>query len=47
VLVFCSGFCGLVYQITWFREFALIFGASTAASAAVLAAHRIVLTRRG
>src|SRR5205814_1766275 len=37
VLLFGSGFCGLVYQIAWFREFALIFGASTAASAAVLA----------
>src|SRR5579862_3380501 len=32
-----SGFCALVYQIAWFREFRLIFGASTAASAAVLA----------
>src|SRR5258706_6373331 len=37
ILLFGSGFCGLVYQIAWFREFALIFGASTAASAAVLA----------
>jgi len=36
-LLLGSGFCGLVYQIGWFREFALIFGASTAASAAVLA----------
>lgn len=32
-----SGFCALVYQTTWLREFRLIFGASTAASAAVLA----------
>src|SRR5579864_6572684 len=32
-----SGFCALVYQIGWLREFRLIFGASTAASAAVLA----------
>ena len=32
-----SGFCALVYQIAWLREFRLIFGASTAASAAVLA----------
>ena len=36
-LVFGSGFCALVYQIGWLREFRLIFGASTAASAAVLA----------
>ena len=32
-----SGFCALVYQISWLRELRLIFGASTAASAAVLA----------
>src|SRR5262245_59960680 len=32
-----SGFCALVYQVCWLREFRLIFGASTAASAAVLA----------
>ena len=32
-----SGFCALVYQIAWLREFRLIFGASTAASAAVVA----------
>ncbi|MEO8257842.1 MAG: fused MFS/spermidine synthase [Acidobacteriota bacterium] len=36
-LVFGSGLCGLVYQIGWLREFRLIFGASTAASASVLA----------
>src|SRR5215212_11801237 len=35
--LFLSGFCALVYQIGWMREFRLIFGASTAASAAVLA----------
>src|SRR5262245_52870815 len=29
--------CALIYQIAWFREFRLVFGASTAASAAVLA----------
>jgi spermidine synthase len=34
---FFSGTCALVYQTAWFREFRLIFGASTAASAAVLA----------
>src|SRR5262249_29287700 len=37
-LVFGSGFCALVYQIAWTREFRLVFGASTSASAAVLAA---------
>src|SRR3954470_4126683 len=36
-LLACSGFCALVYQICWLREFRLIFGGSTAASAAVLA----------
>jgi predicted membrane-bound spermidine synthase len=36
-LLFGSGFCALIYQIAWQREFRLIFGASTAASAAVVA----------
>ncbi|HEX5745816.1 MAG TPA: fused MFS/spermidine synthase [Archangium sp.] len=36
-LLFGSGFCSLVYQTAWQRELRLIFGASTAASAAVLA----------
>lgn len=36
-LLFTSGFCALVYQVSWLREFRLIFGASTLASAAVLA----------
>ena len=36
-LVFVSGACALVYQIAWVRELRLVFGASTAASAAVLA----------
>ena len=36
-LISASGFCALVYQVCWLREFRLIFGASTAASAAVLA----------
>jgi spermidine synthase len=36
-LLFGSGFCALVYQVGWLREFRLIFGASTLASAAVLA----------
>ena len=36
-LLFGSGFCALVYQVGWLRDFRLIFGTSTAASAAVLA----------
>ena len=36
-LLFVSGACALIYQTTWLREFRLVFGASTAASAAVLA----------
>lgn len=36
-LLFFSGACALTYQVAWFRELRLIFGASTAASAAVLA----------
>src|SRR5687767_3552663 len=36
VFLFGSGLCALVYQVVWLREFRLIFGASTAASAAVL-----------
>ncbi|APR81404.1 Spermidine synthase [Minicystis rosea] len=36
-LLFCSGLCALVYQSAWLRELRLVFGASTAASAAVLA----------
>src|SRR5262249_39595742 len=36
-LLFFSGACALVYQVAWFREFRLIFGASTAATGAVLA----------
>lgn len=36
-LLFFSGMCALVYQVAWLREFRLVFGASTPASAAVLA----------
>jgi spermidine synthase len=36
-LLFGSGMCALVYQIAWFREFRMVFGASTASTAAVLA----------
>src|SRR3954466_10808071 len=35
--LFVSGLCALIYQTVWLRQFRLIFGASTAASAAVLA----------
>ena len=37
LLLFGSGFCALAYQIAWLRMLRLVFGASTAASAAVLA----------
>ncbi|MBI4951403.1 MAG: fused MFS/spermidine synthase [Myxococcales bacterium] len=36
-LLFSSGLCALVYQVAWLRELRLVFGASTPASAAVLA----------
>ncbi len=32
-----SGMCALIYQVAWLRELRLVFGASTPASAAVLA----------
>src|SRR5262245_40984742 len=35
--LFGSGLSALIYQTAWFREFRLIFGASTAATAAVMA----------
>jgi spermidine synthase len=37
LLLYGSGTCALIYQMAWLREFRLIFGASTASSAAVLA----------
>lgn len=37
LLLLGSGGCALVYQVTWLRELRLVFGASTAANAAVLA----------
>ncbi len=37
LLLFGSGACALAYQVAWLRELRLIFGASTPASAAVLA----------
>ena len=35
--MFGSGFCALIYQVVWTRELRLVFGASTAASSAVVA----------
>ena len=32
-----SGACSLIYQVAWLRELQLVFGSSTAASAAVVA----------
>lgn len=37
LLLVGSGTCALVYQVVWMREFRLVFGYSTAASAATLA----------
>ncbi len=37
LLLFGSGACALIYQTVWLRQFRLIFGSSTAATAAVLA----------
>ncbi len=37
LMLLVSGACGLVFQTTWLREFRLIFGGSTPATAAVLA----------
>src|SRR5262245_22443390 len=36
-LLFVSGMCALILQTAWLREFRLVFGASTPATAAVLA----------
>ena len=37
LLLFCSGLTALTIQVAWMREFRLVFGASTVASAAVVA----------
>lgn len=42
-LLFASGTCALVYQVVWTREFRLIFGGSTSATAAVLAVFTLGL----
>lgn len=36
-LLFISGMCSLIFQVGWMREFRLVFGATTAATAAVTA----------
>ncbi|MGQ0734859.1 MAG: fused MFS/spermidine synthase [Acidobacteriota bacterium] len=38
VLFFCSGACGLIYQVLWLRLLALIFGVTVYAASTVLAA---------
>lgn len=43
LLLFASGSCALVYQVLWTREFRLIFGGSTSATAAVLAVFTLGL----
>src|ERR1035441_9312226 len=35
--LFFSGMCSLIYETVWIRELRLVFGASTSASAAVVA----------
>jgi spermidine synthase len=52
-LLFLSGMCALMYQVAWLRELRHVFGASTAATAAVLAvfmgglgAGGVILRRR-
>ena len=37
LLLFGSGACALIYQVAWLRMLRLVFGGTTAASAAVLA----------
>lgn len=37
LILFISGFCSLVYQTVWIREFRLVFGGAAPAAAAVLA----------
>ena len=47
LLMLVSCFCALMYLVVWLRELLLIFGASTAASAATLAIFMGGLGRGG
>ena len=38
VLFFCSGACGLIYQVLWLRQLSLVFGVTVYAASTVLAA---------
>jgi spermidine synthase len=38
-LFFCSGVCGLIYQVLWLRLLALVFGVTVYAASTVLAAY--------
>ena len=38
LLFFCSGVCGLIYQVLWLRLLALVFGVTVYAASTVLAA---------
>src|SRR5881398_2661182 len=46
LLLVGSGFCALVYEVAWLRMLRLVFGVSTAASAAGLAIGGLLLGRR-
>jgi len=38
LLFFCSGACGLIYQVLWLRQLSLVFGVTVYAASTVLAA---------
>ena len=38
LLVFCSGFAGLVYEVLWMKQLGLLFGNTSHAAAVTLAA---------
>jgi spermidine synthase len=42
-LLFCSGFCALVYQVLWLRQLSLVFGVTIHAASTVLAAFMMGL----
>jgi spermidine synthase len=43
VLFFCSGAAALIYEVLWARQLGLVFGATTEAASAVLAAYMLGL----